>query len=80
MSIVDNTSETVASISNVMAKIEPYFPITTSVMISCRAGPIALLGKVAPGNYKARKVALIVLMTIVSLIAIVAMMAFGRAK
>jgi len=80
MSIVNITSETVASISNVMAKIVPYFPIVTSVMIASRAGPIALLGKVAPGNNKARKVALIVLMTIVSLIAIVAMIAFGCVK
>ena len=36
--------------------------------------------KVAPGNYKARKLTFIVLMTIVSFIAIVAMVAIGGAK
>ena len=80
MSIVNNTSETVASISNVMAKIVPYFPIATAAMISSGVGSIVLLGKVAPGNYKARKVTLIVLMTILSLIAIISMIAVGHAK
>jgi len=53
-----------------MAKIVPYLPIAIEVMIASRFGSIVLLDKVAPGNYKARKVTLFMLMTIVSFIAL----------
>jgi len=80
MSIINNTSEIVASISNVMEKMAPYFPVAIAVMILSGVFSIVLLGKVEPRNYKTIKVTLIMIMSIVSLIAIVAMIAVGCAK
>ena len=64
MSIVNNTSEIVSSISNIMAKIVLYLPIAIAIMVESRVDSIVFLGKVAPRNYKARKVTFIVFMII----------------
>ena len=80
MSNVNNTSKTVSSISNIMAKIMTCLPISIAVMITNVVGPIVLLSKVASGNYKERKATLIMLITIVLFIAIVVMIAFGDSK
>ena len=80
MDTVDNTNDTVALLSNFLAKITTYLPIVIAVMISSGVLSIILLSKFSTQNHKAKNIVLIIAMSIVTLVAIVTMIAVGGAK